>query len=89
MGDVLNYTTVEDFVQAMPTTSPILHYVEAQYHGEVTLADVQEVIFHKDPPSQEMRRLLEENGIPYRETWQKASNASMPNPNHHEGGGTR
>jgi len=65
MGDLLDFAHAEALAQATLSTSPRLHYVEAQYHGEVTLADVEAVIFLKKPPSEETRRLLNEKGIPY------------------------
>lgn len=91
MGDVLDYPDARAFVEAMPSTSPILHYVEAQYHGPVTLADVEEVIFLKEPPSEEMRRLLKARGIEFQEPGgtKKASEGPRSSPDDHEEGGVK
>lgn len=67
MGDALEYLDAQTFVRTTLSTSPRLHYVEAQYHGPVTLADVEEVIFLRKPPSEEIRRLLDEKGVRYKE----------------------
>jgi hypothetical protein len=97
VGDVLQYETLEQLLQAMFSTTPRLHYVEAQYHGEVRLGDVKEVIFLKEPPNnealrrmnEEIRRLLKQEGIPYREAWQPENSGPIPGPDPHEDGGTR
>jgi hypothetical protein len=67
MGDVLDYPHAEALAQATLSTSPVLHYVEAQYHGEVTWADIESVTFLKKAPNEETRRLLKEKGIAYTE----------------------
>jgi hypothetical protein len=77
LGDVLQYETAEELVQAMHAAHPRLHYIEAQYHRDITMADMQEVIFLEEPPSEgllrqmhdEIRQRLTEKGIPYQEAW--------------------
>jgi len=41
-------------------------YVEAQYHGGLTVGEVKEVVFKGDPPSDELVNRLEASGLPYR-----------------------
>jgi len=97
LEDVLQYQTAEELVRALYSVSPTLHYIEAQYQGDVTLADAHEVIFLKKPPSEEplrrlheeIRRRLNEEGIPYREAWQTESNGPKTSPDQHEDGGAR
>jgi hypothetical protein len=41
-------------------------YIEAQMHGGVNADDIEEVVFHRGPPSEELKRKLKEKGIKWR-----------------------
>ncbi|MEU1958426.1 sigma-70 family RNA polymerase sigma factor [Nocardia sp. NPDC019304] len=47
-------------------------YIEAQIHGGVTIADIDHVVFHREPPDDRLETALAEAGIP----WSMASDYS-------------
>ncbi|MGW5141063.1 MFS transporter [Nocardia beijingensis] len=40
-------------------------YIEAQIHGGVTIADIDHVVFHREPPDERLQAALAEAGIPW------------------------
>jgi hypothetical protein len=58
--DPLSISSIEDGMQ-----KKYFRYVEVQIHDSVYISDIQEIIF-PDEPAEEVRRVLEKAGIPYR-----------------------
>lgn len=62
-GDLLRFRTASALLTHM---SEIDEYVEAQLHGPVTCAQIEEVLFYQTAPAQETQRLLRQRGIRWR-----------------------